>query len=673
MSEYILNTGCFFLRRHFISRGRKVQIRIIADRQSYMRDYCLPVRGDGNDGLWQIAGSFVKFRLWVDGGFIGLGPFRALNDVATVRHCFTVELPPGEHLLAVAHRGNGEGLSIKLENADFNSEWKAFNAGNIYMPVNLRHPAVDGYFKGDVGAGEYREHINGLLYPDHWNQPDFQDDSWDKPDYGESPFAIEESTFEYCCEKVHPASIRRTSDGHLIIDFGRELIGSPRLRGPASGGEVEVKLAEEMFTSERILSEFRGYMLCYQEIWMFKSGRQWLGNFGLREFRYAELVGYPDELDLQDIYVDCVHAPFDDQRANLHCPDDHLQSVWELCKYSVKATAMDVFTDCFHRERQAYEADSLINMPSYFAVGGDSHVARRTIEYLVGHPTWPLEWRLLLPHLFQIYYQETGDAAIIDRHFESLQQFCTRKDLPNESLIRNFPGNEVLIDWPKRYQNQYDFGEGEFLSVPNVLFGRTLQILSELALVTGREKDASCLHAKSQRLYDCLNQQCFSAERGLYIDHPTSTNTSLYANLWMLWCDAVPPDRIAGVLDHVVHCGLSCSLYSAFYYLDTLFRYGRSELAYSYLVREGRNSWLDMIQHGLTITSEYWYEPKTRMSLAHPWGASPAYLITRYVFGIHTLKPGWKEYAIQPLPTPLSGSGATLRLWKNGQEILSVL
>ena len=672
MNNNIINFGCCFLRRVFKCE-RKISINIFADRQSYIRKYCMPMRGDGNDGNWLLAGSFVKFRIWIDGNLIGIGPFRAIDDKRTVKHEFKLELAPGNHIIAIAYRGNGEGLGVQIKGAEFISSWKYFDANNIYMPINLRKPAVDGYFKGDVGAGEYREHIDGTLFPDDWYKMNFDDSKWSLPEFGKNRNKIEESLYELVHEKVKPQSIHRTGDGRIIIDFGREIIGSPQLRGPIAGGEVEFKLAEEMFDENRIRSEFREYMLCYQEIWTFKPGHQWLGNFGLREFRYAEIINYNDELTKEDVYVDCFRAPFSEDDSKLETNDINLNAVWKLCKNTIKTTSMDIFTDCFHRERIAYEADAFINMLAQFAVNDDTRISKRTIEYLAYHPTWPLEWRLLLPHLYLAYYWESGNIQPLEKYFDRLKDYCGLRQLRKNGLVRIFPDNKVLIDWPITYQDKYDFGNSEYLLVPNALSGKTLEVLSKIASIIGKENESRLLLKESQTVYQAINNSFFDNHRGLYIDHPDSKNSSMYANMWMLWCGGVPEERVDTVIDYVDNCGMNCSLYSAFYYLETLFRYGKSQNAYSYLVRDGQDSWIDMIKNGLTLTSEYWYEPERRMSLAHPWGTSPLYLIVRYVFGIYATEPGWKKYIIEPKPTPLRGSGARLVLKKKNKLIESIL
>lgn len=71
-----------------------------------------------------------------------------------------------------------------------------------------------------------------------------------------------------------------------------------------------------------------------------------------------------------------------------------LNRVWELCRYSVKATSFaGIYVDG-DRERIPYEADALLNQLCHYSVDREFTLARRSHEYLLNHATWPTEWIL---------------------------------------------------------------------------------------------------------------------------------------------------------------------------------------------------------------------------------------------------------------------------------------
>jgi hypothetical protein len=117
--------------------------------------------------------------------------------------------------------------------------------------------------------------------------------------------------------------------------------------------------------------------------------------------------------------------------------------------------------------------------------------------------------------------------------------------------------------------------------------------------------------------------------------------------MWALYADIVPEKHQRKVADFVAEYGMDCSLYSGFYYLDVLFRYGHGQKAFEYIAKAD-SKWQEMINAGCTVTTEYWIGDVQMMSLAHPWGSYPAHFIAKYVFGIRPTLPGWKEYEIKP-------------------------
>lgn len=71
---------------------------------------------------------------------------------------------------------------------------------------------------------------------------------------------------------------------------------------------------------------------CYQEGWSFPEGGARLFQFGLRSFRYAELVGYPGKLIPRSIAALALNSPFDDGDSAFDCSDPRLGQVCSSAK-----------------------------------------------------------------------------------------------------------------------------------------------------------------------------------------------------------------------------------------------------------------------------------------------------------------------------------------------------
>lgn len=659
---FIGGVGEKFCRRLFPIRpgAARLTVKIVADRHRYSRESWLPLRGDGADGNWLIGGSFVKFRLFFDGREFGLGPLRQADDTMRCEHVFPLDLnaaAAGTHVLALMLRGEELGAALEWRVDYLDGTAQRFDSGDgfleldaekIYRPVCWEAAWLYNFFKGDPGPGEYFEHIDGNRVAVDWMLPGYSPDAeWTpcRPAAASVPVAAAEYNYQY--EAIAPQRIEKLGDGHYLIDFGREAIGGLRLAGPAAGGAVEVRLGEELLQPDRVRYQMRTGN-CYQERWNFRPGRQKLQHFGLRIFRYAELLGYHDALPPEAIAHWSVRAPFDDAAAQFSTSDPKLQRLWDFCKYSIKATGMDLFTDCFSRERIAYEADSYITMRTGFAVGGGVAIARRTLEYLLGHHTWPCEWYQMMIPLFHEFYYHTGDRDFLARHFDTLVKQSAFVELCQQALpVRKFP-YEIIIDWPPPTRDGYVIDETG-CTVPNCLIHHNFRLLEELAGHLGREADRKRFAALAAAMREAIQRECFDVDRGIYRDSAGSNHATLHANFWALWCGVVPEEQVETVLDFVEAQGMNCSLFSAQFLLDVLFRYGRPEAALKLMLDE-KQFWFAMLDDGATVTTETWLGDggKNNMSRAHPWGASPANLIVRHLWGLRPLEPGWKTYEARP-------------------------
>ena len=66
-----------------------------------------------------------------------------------------------------------------------------------------------------------------------------------------------------------------------------------------------------------------------------------------------------------------------------------------------------------------------------------------------------------------------------------------------------------------------------------------------------------------------------------------------------------------------------------------------------------------MLRRGATTTMEAWQpEDKANMDWAHPWCASPNFLIVRWLAGLQPLAPGWARARAAPQPSDLAAFAA---------------
>ena len=666
-ANYIGRSGNVFCRKVFtINKNvKKATISILADAHSYIKDYMMS--RDSRVINQRIGGSFIKFRLFINDEQIGAGPYRGIETGKKVLHSFDVQLRQGKNVLGIISRAEKDGfaLALDIEYVDGSTEtivsddsFKMLEANEIYRNICWEQPAVSQYCKGDMGPGEYFEHIDGTMFPHDWMRLDFDDSCWQNASINDSisvkeDFEIAEAQ-NYELVLHEPKSIWKVSSGNYIVDFGREVIGSLHLTGPAKGGFVEIRLGEELLDENNVCFQMRTRN-CYQELWRFpETENATLENFGIRAFRYAQIMNYYGFLTKDKIQVRTINRPFDWRDSDFKCSNTDLVKVWNFCKNSIARTNLDVYMDCPSRERIAYEGDGYITMLAHFAVENNLDIARRTIEYQINHPTWPCEWRLLTIPLFYEYLMQSGDYETIEKYYPRLVDECSFHHLMRDGLIPEFP-MLTLIDWPRVFYAEYERGINS--TVPNAYAYNALVKLTEIARFLNKEDDADKYDALASEMRTAFNKYLFDSEQGLYRDNINSNHCSFHSTMFALCFDLVPPEKVKKCLDFIIKKGMVCSLFAAHFYLEALCKYNRSDVAIKLMTSTGTNSWLKMIEAGATVTTEIWNPTQTDYeyccSWAHPWGASPANIISRYIFGLRPVRPGWKEICFKPQPGSL--------------------
>ncbi len=156
----------------------------------------------------------------------------------------------------------------------------------------------------------------------------------------------------------------------------------------------------------------------------------------LMPFRYVEISGAKD-LQAEDLTQVAYFNYFDESTSAFSSSDDILNQVWELCKYSIKATTFAGYYIDGERERIPYEADAYLNQLSHYAVDNEYAMARKTIEYFMQYPTWPTEWQLHMALLFYQDYMYTGNLELIEEYYEPLKH-KTLMALANEEGIDQY-------------------------------------------------------------------------------------------------------------------------------------------------------------------------------------------------------------------------------------------
>lgn len=522
-------------------------------------------------------------------------------------------------------------------------------------------------------------------------------------------------------EKTPVEAVRRTvnPDGSILLDFGRDAFAQLELSLLShADASIEIHIGEKLDGDH--IDRNPGGTIRYAEYSL--DVRQGAGLYTIKfvpdsrntrtipdnngavpilmpeeigevyPFRYCEIVGLDGDVDLSGTRQIVVHYPFDDDASFFCCSDTVINKVWELCKYSIKATSFCGYYVDGDRERIPYEADALINQLSHYCVDSEYAMARRTAEYLFEHPTWPTEWQLATVFIAWYDYLYTGDKTLIRQYYDLLKvktllslrdetgliSTKTGRLTPQLNRSLNYRGSnpiEDIVDWPRSGSlgiGKKEAGEadgyvlGTYNTAVNAMQCGALLIMSEIASALGHRRDAAYWRDAARQSKDAINARLLCAD-GVYRDGLDTDHRSLHANMFPLLFNIVPEECKDSVLTYIKSRGMACSVYGAQFLVDALFNADEDDYAISLLCSTSIRSWYNMIRCGSTITMEAWDNIfKKNLDWNHAWGAAPANLIPRWIAGVQPDAPGFRKALICPhlgeltyvdalVPTPFGG------------------
>ena len=507
-----------------------------------------------------------------------------------------------------------------------------------------------------------------------------------------------------------PVTIKQLAPGIWFVDFGRVAFGNLRLMPAAAAkGEVVVHFGESL-ANGRINRQPPG-TIRYAQTKLTLAGakpvvaapppdarntRQLTGaekpdQFGqiapptvltpaawgvVLPFRWIEIEGWTGELRPEHLRRQSAFATtWDDQAAAFRSSDPLLNRIWDLCRYSIKATTFaGVYVDG-DRERIPYEADAYLNQLSHYATDRDLQMARDTFDWLMKHPTWPTEWASHMVFMAHADWMHTGHTAWLAPRYAALKSKLLLERARVDGLIVSDAAQirkGDLVDWPVTERDGFVFTPVN--TVANAFYLRALALMAELARALQQEADATAYTARERATRAVFQEKLFDAARGVYRDGEGTDHAAQHSSLFPLAFGLVPAEHRARVTAFVVSRGMACSVYAAQYLLEGLFENNAGDAALALVTAPGDRSWKHMVESGTTITWEAWDQKyKPNQDWNHAWGAAPANLFPRYVLGVQPVAPGWSRARIRPHPGTIAEAegkiptprGPVMIGWKN--------
>ena len=508
-------------------------------------------------------------------------------------------------------------------------------------------------------------------------------------------------------EKIKPVSFKKNADGVYFADFGKDAFGTLNVKYTTNKKEkLTIRLGEKLLNGK--IDRNPGGTIRFTELKLDVSPGTKEYQIKLipdkrntksmavalpdsfpviTPFRYIEVEG-AGNLKADDLTQVAYFSYFDDNASSFTSSNDILNQVWDMCKYSIKATSFAGYYVDGDRERIPYEADAYLNQLSHYSVDNEYAMARKTIEYFMDYPTWPTEWQLHVALLFYQDYMYTGNKELIEKYYEPLK-YKTLMELEYEDGLISTKSPKLtgefmaklgfadttqrvrdIVDWPPAQKDTgwklpKDWPQGErdgFVFEPvstviNSFYYRNMKIMALFAHILNKPDEELDFNLRAAKAKKAINTRLFNKAGGYYRDGIGTDHGAIHSNMLPLAFGIVPDEYKQSVVDYIKTRGMGCSVYGAQFLMEALYNARAADYALKLLTATNDRSWYNMIKVGSTISMEAWdmkYKPNSDWN--HAWGAAPANIIPRYLWGIQPKTPGYSEAIIKPQMSSLKKS-----------------
>ncbi|SDC87603.1 family 78 glycoside hydrolase catalytic domain [Nocardioides lianchengensis] len=619
------------------------------------------------------------YKTYVNGTFVGLGPTNRIGTEARYDGFdVTGLLRRGETnaVAALAYTTNANRrFQAQLKVAYTDGTTQVFGSGPSWTSLNgaLVFPEA-----GSIGTSYFTapmENLDARQFPFGFASPGFDDSAWAPAVARPAIPQLESTPMGKVEQQLHdPVKIVDKGNGNYFVDFGRTWIGGVQydVADGTAGDRVELRFGEVTSSANTVRWELNTTNK-YRDIVTLKDGQQRLETWGMRVFRYLEIVGATEPVTAESLKALALVYPFDQEASSFTSSDENLNQVYQLSKNSIESLNVNFYTDSWTRERTNYEADGYLQQLSSLYLMEDLSLGRYSMNYFKSNRTWPTEWPIFVVLSVYDAWRQTGNTEQVADYYDNLKTKLRPAWLEaSTGLVRKTTGSNGssscndcdIVDWPTSQRDGYQFRE--YNTVINSLYYRATRDMAAMAGILGKDAEAEQFTQQADRLRTQINERLYDAEGGRYDDGMNAAGAktghySVHASAFALAFGVPEDDQVARVAEFVDSRGMACSVYCAAFLVKGLYDGGNGQAALDALTDEGTSSWMNMIRLGAGSTMEAW-DPsqKSNLTYSHPWAASPAFNVPSGLFGIQPLSNGYGEFQVKPQPGDLASAEITV-------------
>ncbi len=541
-----------------------------------------------------------------------------------------------------------------------------------------------------------------------WNLPGYAAEGWDSVHActeKECRMQPQENEPVRVVRRFRPKEIFRAQNGDILLDAGENIAGFLTLSIEAPRGTRITMQHTEVLDKEGNYFHNLRFVNNLQMVTYICKGEGvevYHPYFSFQGFRYVRLTGEV-EFSPEQFWVNVISSD-NRQTGYFQCSDERLNRLQENIVRSQTANLISIPTDCPQRERAGWTGDievfcptacfnqDILNfMKKWMADvrcdqkenGAVPQVVPRDPENFPnmmgneGLAGWS-DACIIVPYTM---YQRMGDRQILRDNYQTMKKWLryvdSRTKSGNSDEVKNsdlYKNNEEFRELAG-YLWDTDFHYGDWLipslttgDVQSIFMGanmtkdifatayyaRTVQMMAEIAGVLGQKEDQEyygALYCKIKKAF----QMWFLRKNGNVT--PDFQGAIVIGLQFGLIPEEYVEQNVALLLQKIEENGgcLDTGFLSVPYLLDALSQHGQTDAAYRLLYQEKCPSWLYELNMGATTVWESWGavspdgQPRACSYNHYAFGSVGDWMY-RTIGGLVPIKPGYKEFSIQPKP-----------------------
>ena len=519
----------------------------------------------------------------------------------------------------------------------------------------------------------YGEKYDARLEIPGWDNPNFEDTSWDNVSVVEGYNLSSQLMQPIQITKVmSPQKMGSPQPGMYVYDFGQNFTGFVRLkvRGPR-GSQVILKFAENL-KEDGTLNFATNRTAPVNDIYILKGDGEEIfqPHFTYHGFRYVELTGFPGVPTMDTIEGYFFHSNIP-KVGDFICSNDLINKIHTNIIWGQLSNLMSIPTDCPQRdERHGWMGDAQLAAEEaifnfdmarfYTKYLRDIQLAQKEDGSLsdVVPPYWPIypadpAWGAAYAVILWYMYWYYGNIRVLKDHYESLKNYI-------EFLSNNAKNNILSVggkygDWcpPMSIVSK----RTPLDLVSTWYYYHDTLLFSKIAKILGYDNDFNKYTEKVKEIKDDFNREflmrTYKYIRTSFADRAISQTS----NVLPLYLNMVPEEKEKSILNYLIDAirghydyHVDTGIVGTRYIFEVLTDNGYPEIAYKMINQNSFPGYGYMIKEGATTLWERWekLESSGMNSHNHIMLGSVDTWFYKTLAGIKSLTPGWETFRIKP-------------------------